>query len=104
MKKVHSFVLTEDDVNSIVKEFDEEATVSYEGGIVIVRSPKKVAGKPFEADFGELLTNLHPELGLGDYPVAIYECGNQCFARDAAVVVIDGINRWEVQGFDGNLV
>ena len=104
MKRVKCLVFTDDDVNDIIREFDEEATASYEGGIVIVRTPKKVAGKSFEVEFGELVANLHPELGLGDYPVAIYECGNQCFAKDVAIVVIDGINRWEVQGFDGNLV
>lgn len=98
------YALTEDEVEGFVHELDESATYDFEGGVVTVKCDKTVAGRPFEGELGEVLTNLHPELGLGDNPIAIYECGNQCFARDVCAVVISDICEWEAQGFNGNLV
>lgn len=101
VREVKAFVFSDAEAQSLADKLAPGCTLDYHGGLVSIIAPDNdtlLAGGDF--DFAEVARELLPKLGIDEHAVAVYECGNQCFDRHVAVVVVNGINQHWTRGID----
>lgn len=91
MRTERCFVFSPQEIEAIVKEYDENAEADYSGGRIIARVVG-IAGRVIdELEIEEILSKMRPELSIGDKAEAIYEQNYQAFREDSCVIVIDNV-------------
>lgn len=97
MRKLTAMAMSAEECENIAAEYDPQAVVRYEGGVVNVRLPPKDDYVVCEniVDFAAIYRKV-VDSGLSDYAVAIYEQGYQCFAPEYTVIVIDDVSDGEL--------
>ena len=97
MRKLVAVAMSAEECENIAAEYDPQAVVRYEGGVVTVRLPPKDDYVVCEniVDFAAIYRKMF-DSGLSDYAVAIYEQGYQCFAPEYTVIVIDDVSDGEL--------
>lgn len=87
MKNVPALAFTDEEVESICKEYDEHAEPEYRGGNMFVNLMQE---DMLWLPFAQVLSAVRPELHVNPQAVAIYDFGNVIFNdKDIACVVMN---------------
>lgn len=90
MKNVPALAFTDEEVESICKEYDEQAEPEYSGGNVFVNLMREDARTPLWLPFAQVLSAVRPELHVNPKSIAVYDYGNVIFNNgDIACVVMN---------------
>ena len=90
MKNVPALAFTDEEVESICKEYDEHAEPEYSGGNVFVNLMREDVRSSLWLPFAQVLSTVRPELHVNPEAIAIYDFGNVIFnSKDIACVVMN---------------
>lgn len=90
MKNVPALAFTDEEVETICKEYDENAEPEYSGGNVFVNIMPNDSRTIMWLPFAEVLAKVRPELQVNPRAIAIYDFGNVIFnSKQVACVVMN---------------
>lgn len=88
MKKIEALTFTDEEVESICKEYDKNAEPEYSGGNVFVNLMPEDSGTIIWMPFAEILAKVRPELHVDPRAIAIYDFGNVIFNSEEIACVV----------------
>lgn len=90
MKQVEALTFTDEEVENICREYDENAEPEYSGGNVFVNLMPENSRTIMWMPFAEILAKVRPELHVDPRAIAIYDFGNVIFnSKEIACVVMN---------------